>query len=87
MLCNTTSSAQAHKPLSKHNLMMEARVHYGFLASHHLELDIFQAHYPSFELSIQRATWGKHQWEAIYGYPLIGLSLWYSPLGGFPAPW
>ncbi len=64
--------------------MAEAKFHYGFLASHHLELDIFRSHLPAFEFSIQKATWGKHRWEAIYGYPLIGLSVWYSPMGGFP---
>jgi len=62
--------------------MTEVKTQYGFLMSHHLELDIFQAHYPAFEFSIERATWGKQHWETIYGYPIIGISLWYSPLGG-----
>jgi hypothetical protein len=74
--------AQGHRPLSKRNLMAEFKGQYGFLMSHHLELDIFQAHYPAFEFSIEKATWGKHHWETIYGYPIIGLSVWYSPLGG-----
>lgn len=62
---------------------MEGRIHYGFLASHHLELDIFRSHFPAFEVSIQQATWGKSRWEAIYGYPILGVAVWYSPLGGF----
>lgn len=62
--------------------MAEFKAQYGFLMSHHLELDIFQAHYPAFEFSIERATWGKHHWEVVYGYPIIGVSIWYSPLGG-----
>ncbi len=63
--------------------MAEFRMEYGFLMSHHLELDIFQSHFPAFEFSIEKATWGKHHWETMYGYPLIGVSVWYSPLGGF----
>jgi hypothetical protein len=83
MIFHLSGISQAHRPLSKNNLMAEFRLHYGFLASHHLELDVFKSHYPAFEFSIQKATWGKQQWEAIYGYPLIGISAWYSPLGGF----
>jgi len=63
--------------------MAEFKMEYGFLMSHHLELDIFQKHFPAFEFTIQKATWGKHLWETMYGYPLIGVSVWYSPLGGF----
>jgi hypothetical protein len=68
---------------SKHNIMVEFRGHYGFLMSHHLELDRFQSHYPAYELSIEKATWGKSRWEAEYAYPIIGLTFWYSPLGGY----
>lgn len=63
--------------------MAEFKTEYGFLMSHHLELDVFQSHFPAFEFSIEKATWGKYHWEAMYGYPLIGISVWYSPLGGF----
>jgi len=68
---------------SKYNIMAEFKTHYGFLYSHHLELDRFQAHYPALELSIEHATWGGKRWEAEYAYPIIGISLWYSQLGGF----
>lgn len=83
MLIAYSGMTQAHRPLTKHNLNAEVKLHYGFLWSHHLELDKFQAHYPAFELSIQKQTWGKHRWESEYAYPLIGVSLWYSGLGGF----
>lgn len=59
------------------------KVEYGFLISHHLELDKFQSHFPAFEFSIEKQTNGRQQWESEYAYPIIGLSLWYSPLGGF----
>ncbi len=63
--------------------MTEFKMHYGFFASHHLELNIFRSHFPAFEFSIEKATWGKNRWEIVYAYPIIGLSIWYSPLGGF----
>ncbi len=83
LLGSNLSYSQAHRPNSKYNLMAEFKLEAGFLLSHHLELDVFQSHFPSFEFSIQRATNGKKRWEAEYGYQLIGISLWYSGLGGF----
>jgi hypothetical protein len=68
---------------SKFNIMAEAKFHYGFLYSHHLELDRFQAHYPAYEFSIEQATWGAKRWEVAYAYPIIGISFWFSRLGGF----
>lgn len=68
---------------SKFNIMTEFKAHYGFLYSHHLELDKFQAHYPAYEFSIEQATWGSKRWEVAYAYPIIGVSFWYSDLGGF----
>ena len=59
------------------------KAEYGFLLSHHLELDKFQSHFPAFEFSIEKQTHGSQQWESEYAYPIIGLSVWYSPLGGF----
>ncbi len=77
------AQAQPSKPGTAHNLAIEAKAQYGLLMSHHLELDIFRSHFSAFELNLQKATFGKHRWEAEYGYPLIGISLWYSNLGGF----
>ncbi len=74
---------QPGRPPSKQNLMIEGRIHYGYLMSHHLELDIFRAHYPAFELSIQKGTYGKNRWETMYAYPIIGIAAWGSQLGGF----
>jgi hypothetical protein len=76
-------SGQPERPLSRQNLMVEGRIHYGYLMSHHLELDIFRAHYPAFEFSIQKGTYGKNRWEAMYAYPIIGVAAWGSQLGGF----
>ncbi|RLD31746.1 MAG: hypothetical protein DRI88_04400 [Bacteroidetes bacterium] len=83
IMSNQLNGQAASGKYSKFNIMAEFKGHYGFLYSHHLELDRFQAHYPAFELSIEQATWGAKRWEAEYAYPIIGLSLWYSQLGGF----
>lgn len=74
---------QPQRPMSKENLMIETRLHYGFLMSHHLELDLFRSHFPALEISIQKGTYGKHRWEAMYAYPIVGVAVWSSPLGGF----
>lgn len=75
--------SQPSKPSTRSNLTGEVKIHYGFLWSHHLELDAFQSHFPAFEVSIQKATYGKRRWESEYAYPLLGLNLWYSGMGGF----
>jgi hypothetical protein len=76
--------AQEHHRQFSSNLFVEGKIHYGFLYAHHLELEIFNAHFPAFEVSIQHQTYGKHQWERDYAYPIIGLTCWYSGLGGSP---
>ena len=83
IFCGYGAISQPAKPATTHNLTAELKLQYGLLMSHHLELDIFRSHFPAFELSLQKATYGKHRWEAEYGYPLIGISFWYSGLGGF----
>jgi len=80
---NHVNGQAASGKYSKFNIMAEAKAHYGFLYSHHLELDRFQSHYPAYEFSIEQATWGAKRWEVAYAYPLIGISFWYSRLGGF----
>ena len=65
-------------------MMVEARFSYGFMYAHHLELEIFNGHFPAFEINIQKETYGKKKWERAYAYPLIGLSFWYSGMGPSP---
>lgn len=84
VLINCDLISQPAKPATTHNLTAEIKLQYGLLMSHHLELDIFRSHFPAFEISLQKVTYGKYRWEAEYNYPLIGVSLWYSGLGGFP---
>ena len=73
-----------HKLFSS-NLVIEGKLHYGFLYAQHTELDIFNAHFPAYEIIIQQLTYGKYQWERTYAYPLIGFSFFYSGYGNNPA--
>lgn len=75
--------SQPSKPATANNFVAEVKLQYGQLWSHHLELDIFKAHFPAIEISLQKKTYGKHRWESEYYYPLLGINLWYSGIGGF----
>ncbi len=77
--------AQGGPPKPKHNFQLETRIHGAIFLQHHFEMTHFDAHFPAFEISLQRATYGKKRWEALYRYPMIGLAYWYSNLGGFSA--
>ncbi|MFZ4564815.1 MAG: acyloxyacyl hydrolase, partial [Bacteroidales bacterium] len=65
----------------KSNMMIEGKLHYGFLYTQNLELGIFSAHFPAFEISILQKTYGKHKWERAYNYPIIGITFFYSGMG------
>jgi len=75
---------QRQHTLFSSNLMFEAKVHYGFLYPHHLELQQYSAHFPAYEISIQKITYGKQKWEKAFNYPNIGLTLFYCGLGNNP---
>lgn len=72
-----------HKLLSS-NMILEGKIHYGFLYAQHLELELFNAHFPAFEVSLQQRTYGRHKWERDYNYPLIGVTFLYTGLGNNP---
>lgn len=78
------SSAQYKHKLFTSNLILETKVHYGFLYAQHLELQIFNAHFPAFEFSVEKLTYGRKSWERAYNYPILGLTFFYSPLGNNP---
>lgn len=73
--------ASAQHKLWGSNLLLEGRVNYGFMVNHHLEMKIFNAHFPSFEINLGKETYGRERWQALYGYPFIGVSYWYSQMG------
>jgi len=63
------------------NLLLEGRVNYGFMINHHLEMKIFNAHFPSYEINLGKETYGRQRWQTMYGYPIMGVSYWYSNMG------
>jgi hypothetical protein len=73
--------ALAQHKLWGSNLLLEGRVNYGFMINHHLEMKIFNAHFPAFEINLGKETYGRERWQAAYGYPFIGISYWYSQMG------
>ena len=81
ILLSITASAQFEHKLFSSNMIVESKIYYGFIYAQHLEMEAFNAHFPALELSIQQITYGKHQWERDYNYPLIGVAAWYSGLG------
>jgi hypothetical protein len=84
LIANPCSKAQPEHKLFSSNILIETKFHYGFLYAHHLELELFNAHFPAFEISIQQLTFGKHKWERAFNYPIIGITLLYSGLGNNP---
>jgi hypothetical protein len=81
MLALVNAPAIAQHKLWGSNLLLEGRVNYGFMVNHHLEMKIFNAHFPSFEINLGKETYGRERWQAEYGYPFIGVSYWYSQMG------
>jgi len=78
VVCSNTFGQHA---LWGSNLLLEGRVNYGFMINHHLEMKIFNAHFPSYEINLGKETYGNERWQYMYGYPYIGISFWYSQLG------
>lgn len=63
------------------NSQIEIRSSYAFFIHHHFEMTSYPAHFPMFELSFQKQTYGKQYWQAYFNYPTIGFSAFYSNLG------
>jgi hypothetical protein len=76
--------AQSTHKFRGSNLLLEGRVNYGFLINHHLEMQIFNSHFPAFELNLGKETFGEYRWQRMYNYPVIGVSYWFSHLGNSP---
>jgi len=77
-------AARAQHKFRGSNLLLEGRINYGFLVNHHLEMQIFNSHFPAFELNLGKETYGEQRWQQMYGYPFIGMAYWYSHLGNSP---
>lgn len=79
------SHAQFEHKLLSSNMLIEGKIHYGFLYAHHLELEMYNAHFPAFEISFAQLTYGKFKWERAYNYPIIGITFFYSGIGYNPS--
>lgn len=76
-------SGQDYRWLTNKNYLVELRGHYGFFYHHHFEMKRFNAHFPAFEASFYKGTFGQKEWHSLYNYPYIGCTFYYSGLGGF----
>ncbi len=84
LLCISSGTTYAQQFQHKHrtsNLILETKTYYGFLVPHHLEMEILNAHFMGYEISLSKATYGRTRWEYMYNYPKIGVALWHSRLG------
>ncbi len=83
IISSPLSAQYKHKKINT-NLVTEGRIFYGFIIPHHVEMEIYNSHLTSFELSISKATYGGTRWEYMFNYPIVGLSYFYSDLGKSP---
>ncbi len=63
------------------NSQVDIRLNYAFFIHHHFEMTRYPAHFPMFELSFQKQTYGKQNWQTFFNYPIIGVTAFYSDLG------
>ena len=65
------------------NTEIDIRINYGFFVHHHFEMTGYPAHFPMFELSLQKQTYGKALWQSYFNYPTVGVTAFYSSLGNY----
>ena len=63
------------------NTELDFRFNYAFIIHHHYEMRMYRKHFPIFEFSIQKQTYGKQAWQRYYNYPTIGVTAFYSSIG------
>lgn len=63
------------------NMEVDFRLNYGFYMHHHYEMEGYRAHFPMFELSLQKQTYGKSYWQSCFNYPAVGVTAFYSGMG------
>jgi hypothetical protein len=82
MLCCSPES-KGQTSAFKSDLWLEGKLHYGFVAPHHENMiHLTNQHLTMFEFSVVQATNGKRLWQQLHKYPLTGVSVLYSDLGG-----
>lgn len=63
------------------NMEIDVRLNYGFYMHHHYEMEGYRAHFPMFEVSLQKQTYGKSYWQSCFNYPAVGVTAFYSGMG------
>ena len=63
------------------NMEVDFRLNYGFYMHHHFEMEGYRAHFPMFELSLQKQTYGTQYWQTCFNYPAVGVTLFCSGMG------
>ena len=63
------------------NMEVDFRLSYGFYMHHHYEMEGYRAHFPMFELSLQKQTYGTSYWQTCFNYPSVGVTAFYSNMG------
>lgn len=63
------------------NVEVDFRLNYGFYMHHHYEMEGYRAHFPMFELSLQKQTYGKSYWQSCFNYPAVGVTFFASGMG------
>jgi hypothetical protein len=63
------------------NMEVDLRLSYGFYMHHHYEMEGYRAHFPIFELSLQKQTYGTSYWQTCFNYPSVGVTAFYSGMG------
>lgn len=85
LLTMATGRLAAQTDRFSDRLWLEGRWHYGFIIPHHENMIHLTAqHLSMFQADVLQASNGRKFWEVQHHYPLKGISLLYSDLGGAP---
>lgn len=75
------SASERFSPDDSIKFIIESKVHYGFVITHHKNMAHLTAgHFPAFELNIGKQTHGEKVWQDLYKYPVMGVCFWYANL-------
>lgn len=63
------------------NTEIDLRLNYAFFVHHHFVMTGYPKHFPMFELSLQKQTYGDKLWHSYFNYPIVGVTAFFSSLG------
>ena len=63
------------------NTEVDLRIDYAFFVHHHFNMTAYPKHFPIFELSLQKQTYGNKLWHSYFNYPTVGVTAFFSTLG------